>query len=108
VRELLANRDPGRFDALYGALPADIRKTVEALSPVCSAARVLAPVEIATAPQDKYFPVAESLALATNPQVRVTVTSILAHATPRVDPRSLAGLVRLDRFFVRSLLAAGG
>jgi pimeloyl-ACP methyl ester carboxylesterase len=106
VRELLANRDAGRFDALYEALPAGIRETVESLSPVCSAERVLAPVEIATAPQDRYFPVAESLALAARPQVRVTITSMLAHATPRLDPRNLAGLARLDRFFVRSLLAA--
>jgi acetyl esterase/lipase len=106
VRRLLANRDPDRFDALYDELPAAIRETVESLSPVCSAARVLAPVEIATAPQDRYFPVAESLALAAIPQVRITVTSMLAHATPRLDSRSLTGLVRLDRFFVRSLIAA--
>ena len=105
VRALLANRDPERFDALYSALPHAIRETVEALSPVRCAPRVLAPVEIATAPQDKYFPVDESLALADLPRVRVTVTSVLAHATPRLDPRNLAGLVRLDRLFVRTLLA---
>jgi pimeloyl-ACP methyl ester carboxylesterase len=107
VRNLLANRDASRFDELFGALSPAIRATVEALSPVCSAERIQAPVEIVTAPQDRYFPVAESLALAGVPNVRVTVSSTLAHAEPRIDPRALAGLARLDRFFVRSLLAAG-
>jgi pimeloyl-ACP methyl ester carboxylesterase len=107
VRNLLANRDASRFDQLYAALPETIRTTVDALSPVCSAERIQAPVEIVTAPQDRYFPVAESLALAGVPNVRVTVSSTLAHATPRIDPRALAGLVHLDQFFVRSLLAAG-
>ena len=106
VRALLANRDPERFDALYSALPHAIRETVEALSPVHCAPRVLARVEIATAPEDKYFPVAESLALAALSRGRVTVTSGLAHATPRLDPRNLVDLVRLDRFFVRTLVAA--
>jgi pimeloyl-ACP methyl ester carboxylesterase len=107
VRNLLASRDASRFDELYAALPETIRTTVDALSPVCSATRIQAPVEIVTAPQDRYFPVAESLVLESVPNIRVTVSSTLAHATPRIDPRALAGLVHLDRFFVRSLLAAG-
>jgi pimeloyl-ACP methyl ester carboxylesterase len=107
VTALLANRDPGRFDELYAALPREIRETVAALSPVRSGASLRAPVELATAPQDKYFPVAESLALAAAaPQVRITVTTTLSHATPKLDPRSLAGLARLDGFFVRALAAA--
>ena len=66
-----------------------------------------APVEIVTAPRDRYFPVAESRALvAASPRVRLTVTSLLAHATPRLDPRYLAELGRLNGFFVRSLHAA--
>ena len=52
--------------------------------------------KIATAPEDKYFPVAESLALAALSRGRVTVTSGLAHATPRLDPRNLVDLVGLD------------
>jgi alpha-beta hydrolase superfamily lysophospholipase len=106
IRNLLANRGAARFDELFGALPDEIRATVRSLSPVCSAAGITAPVEIATAPEDRYFPVDESLALAVNPRVRLTVTPMLAHARPRLDPRDLSGLVRLDRFFVRSLLAA--
>jgi pimeloyl-ACP methyl ester carboxylesterase len=107
VRNLLANRDASRFDELYAALPVAIRRTVDELSPVSSAARIQAPVELVTAPQDRYFPVAESLVLASVPNIRVTISSTLAHATPRIDPRALVGLVHLDRFFVRSLLAAG-
>lgn len=105
---LLSNRDPARFDELYDALPDEIRSTVEALSPVTVASRLQAPVEIATAPRDRYFPVAESRALAAaSPNVRLTVTSLLAHATPQLSPRYLAELGRLNGFFVRSLAAVG-
>ena len=102
---LLSNRDPGRFDELYADLPAAIRSTVVDLSPLRSAARLPARVEIATAPRDRYFPVAESNALvAASPNVRLTVTSLLAHATPRLSPRYLAELGHLNGFFVRSSL----
>jgi hypothetical protein len=103
VRELLANRDPDRFDELVAALPPEVRATIDALSPVCVASRIRACVEIATAPRDAYFPVAESLAIADMTQARVTVTTALQHARPRLDVRTLAGLARLDAFFVRSL-----
>ncbi len=104
---LLSNRDPARFDELYAGLPAVIRSTVEALSPLHAAPRLRAPVEIATAPRDTYFPVAESRALvAASPYIRLTVTSLLAHATPRLSPRYLTELGRLNGFFVRALAAA--
>ena len=104
---LLSNRDPARFDDLYAALPTEIRSTVVALSPLNAAPRLRAPVEIATAPRDRYFPVAESRALvAASPYVRLTVTSPLAHATPRLSPRYLAELGQLNGFFVRSLSRA--
>ena len=107
VFALLTNRDPNRFDDLYAALPEHVRTTVTALSPVHAATGLRAPVEIVTAPRDRYFPVAESRALvAATPRARLTVTSLLAHATPRLDPRYLAELGRLDGFFVRALLAA--
>lgn len=107
VLALLTNRDPTRFDSLYGALPAHVKATVTALSPLHAAPRLHAPVEIVTAPRDRYFPIAESRALvAAAPRARLTVTSLLAHATPRLDPRYLAELGRLDGFFVRALLAA--
>ncbi len=101
---LLTNRDTARFDELYDALPAQIKSTAGDLSPLQVAPRLHAPVEIATAPRDKYFPVAESRALvAASPHVRLTVTSLLAHATPRLSPRYLAELGRLNGFFVRAL-----
>ena len=105
AQALLLNRDPSRFADLYAALPADVRRVVAMLSPLRSAARLTAPVEIATAPRDKYFPLAESLALQRDaPHVRITVTSALAHATPRM--RNVVAFARLESFFARSLSAA--
>ena len=105
--ELLSNRDPKRFGELYAALPEHIRSTAADLSPLAHATRLRAPVEIATAPRDRYFPVDESRALvAASPRVRLTVTSLLAHATPRLSVRYLAELGRLNAFFVRALEAA--
>ena len=108
IEALLANRAPEHFDPLFAHLPRDVREAAAALSPVHSIGQVLAPVEIATAPRDRYFPVAESRALAAlNPNVRVTVSSALAHAIPRLDGASLAGLYRFHQFLGRSLRAAG-
>jgi acetyl esterase/lipase len=105
--DLLANRDPNRFDSLYAALPDHVRDAVVSLSPIHAVQRLRAPVEIATAPQDTYFPVAESQALAdASPYVRLTVTSLLAHATPRFDVRNVAELHKLYAFFTRSFRAA--
>jgi pimeloyl-ACP methyl ester carboxylesterase len=107
VQALLLNRDPSRFADLYAALPADVRRVAAMLSPLRSAARLMAPVEIATAPRDTYFPVAESLALRRDaPHVRITVTSALAHATPRMRLGDLVAFARLEGFFARSLTAA--
>lgn len=104
---LLANTDPARFDCLYEALPDDVRSAAVSLSPIRVATHLRAPVEIATAPNDKYFPLAEAHALArTSPYVRLTVTSLLAHAAPKLSPRYLAELRRLDAFFLRSFRAA--
>jgi pimeloyl-ACP methyl ester carboxylesterase len=105
--DLLANSDPTRFDDLYEALPVHVRSAAVSLSPIHVARQLHAPVEIATAPQDRYFPIAEAQALAAaSPHVRLTVTSLLAHATPRLSARYLAELRRLDSFFLRSFRAA--
>jgi pimeloyl-ACP methyl ester carboxylesterase len=111
TQELLLNRDPSRFAELYAALPDDLRQVVRSLSPLRSAASLAAPVEIATAPRDKYFPVAESLALQREAaNVRITVSSALEHATPRMSLRDVGALVQLHGFFARSLdaVSAGG
>lgn len=105
--DLLANTDPARFDRLYEALPVHVRSAALSLSPIHVARHLHAPVEIATAPHDRYFPIAEAQALAAaSPHVRLTITSLLAHATPRLSARYLAELRRLDAFFVRAFTAA--
>jgi acetyl esterase/lipase len=104
VYDLLANTDAARFDELYEALPIDIHRAIASLSPIHAAHRIRARVEIATAPRDAYFPLSQARALAAaSPQVRLTVTSLLAHATPRLSTRYVAELRRLDAFFVRAL-----
>ena len=105
VVALLANRDPRRFDRLYRALPPPIRAAHRRLSPVLGAARLRAPVELASAPEDEYFPVAESRELAERApgRVRVTVTSTLDHAIPDLSAGDIADLFRFDAFAVRVL-----
>jgi len=65
-------------------------------------------IVIASAPHDKYFPPAESRALAARaPHVRLTITTTLQHAVPHVSGDELVGLLRFDGFLVRVLHAAG-
>ena len=102
VVALLLNRDPRRFDELYAALPPSIRAAHRRLSPLAAADALRAPVELASAPRDKYFPVAESRELARRaPDARVTVTSTLEHAIP--EPGDVPDLLRFDAFVVRTL-----
>jgi dienelactone hydrolase len=107
VAHLLINRDPRRFDELYAALPAEIRSDHLRLSPITRIDRVQAPVELASAPRDKYFPLAESRALAARaPDARLTVTTTLDHAIP--EPGDIPDLIRFDAFVVRVLQRATG
>ncbi|HXG77174.1 MAG TPA: hypothetical protein VNJ53_11430, partial [Gaiellaceae bacterium] len=104
VLDLLANRDPERFEALYARLPEDVRRRIDGLSPIHAAARIEAPVELASAPRDKYFPLAHSRALAAAvPRGRLTVTRTLDHAIPAADLDDLRDLGRFYGFLVRSL-----
>lgn len=104
VLALLLNRDPGRFDRLYGRLPHATRIGIRRLSPIVAARRLRAPVAVASAPHDKYFPVAESRALArAAPDVDVTVTRSLSHAIPEPSLRAVVDLFRFDGFVVRAL-----
>jgi pimeloyl-ACP methyl ester carboxylesterase len=107
--ELLLNRDPLRFDELYARLSPELRETVARLSPLRTAEELAAPVELATAPEDEYFPPAESRALVQRaPDARLTVTRALAHAEPEPTPRLLRDFLRFNGFAVRTLRAAGG
>lgn len=107
VVRLLLNRDPGRFDRLYAALPAPVRTGVGRLSPLPVADDIRARVELASAPRDRYFPLTESEALVrAAPDARLTVTGTLEHAVPRASLRGIVDLARLDGFAVRVLRAA--
>jgi pimeloyl-ACP methyl ester carboxylesterase len=104
VLELLLNREPARFDELYAALPRPLRAANARLSPLTVAARLRVPVELASPPEDKYFPLGESRELARLlPDARVTVTSTLEHAVPDASFTGIADLARFDAFAVRVL-----
>jgi pimeloyl-ACP methyl ester carboxylesterase len=106
VVELLANRDPARFGQLFAALPPELRASILRLSPLRGASELRAPVEIASAPHDKYFPLAETWALARaarHSHVSLTVTSTLHHAVPSFSLSDIADLFRFDGWAVRSL-----
>ena len=103
VPPLLANQDAGRFDMLYDDLQPTTRTLVEELSPLTRIGDVLAPVELASDPNDTFFPVDESRALAeAGRDVRLTVTSALLHVCPRPRP----GIVRIAGVLERTLRRA--
>lgn len=106
---LLGNRDPGRFDELYAALPTDLQAGIARLSPLERAAALRAPVELVIGSVDKYLPPGESSALAaaaTGTRVRLTVTSAVSHADPRLRLREPGGVLRFDGWAVRTIAAA--
>jgi putative flippase GtrA/pimeloyl-ACP methyl ester carboxylesterase len=108
VDELLANRDPQRFDALRAALPIEIDAVLEQLSPLRVADRLEVSVELVSAADDGYFPLAEAEKLAAAlPHARLTVTSLLDHVRLRPSAR-VRDLVRFTRFTARSFGAAVG
>jgi dienelactone hydrolase len=103
VSPLLANRDPRGFDALYDALQVTTRTLVAELSPLTRIGDVVAPVELASDPDDTFFPVEESRALAeAGRDVRLTVTQALLHVCPRPRP----GIVRVAGVLERTLRRA--
>jgi pimeloyl-ACP methyl ester carboxylesterase len=105
VVELLANEDPERFDGLYEALPSEIRERMERLSPLAGDEQITAPVELASGPEDKYFPVSESFALGSiAADYRVTVTEAIDHS--EFSFSDTLAFARFDGFVVRSLREA--
>ncbi|MDP8950654.1 MAG: alpha/beta hydrolase [Actinomycetota bacterium] len=107
VVELLANRDPERFDELYEVLPEEVRGGLDELSPLAEGGRIDAPVELVSGPQDKYFPISESYAVATiAPKHRVTVTEALDHSELSFSIRDIPAFLRMNGFAVRSLREA--
>lgn len=107
VVRLLANKDPRRVDSLYRDLPDGVRSDLERLSPLAGEGGISAPIELATAPRDEYFPPSESFAIARiAPDHRVTVTGALEHAEPGFEVRELPAFASLNGFVVRSLREA--
>jgi pimeloyl-ACP methyl ester carboxylesterase len=107
VAELLANKDPERFDDLYAGLPERVRTKIEELSPLAGDGRLSMPVELISGPQDKYFPLSETHAVVRiAPQARVTVSEALDHAELDFSVRDLQALLLIDGFVVRSLSKA--
>jgi pimeloyl-ACP methyl ester carboxylesterase len=104
---LLGNRDSAQFGQLYDAVPTSVHALVEALSPIRTAPRVTAPVEIVAPPTDAYFPPGEARALAAAlPAGRLTVTPTLDHTRPTLSRETFAGFRAFDGFVVRGLRAA--
>jgi pimeloyl-ACP methyl ester carboxylesterase len=102
VVELLANTDPERFDERYEALSPKIRMKMEKLSPLARDGQIAAPVELASGPRDKYFPVSESFAVQRiAADHRVTVSEAIDHS--EVNFSNIPAFARLDSFVVRSL-----
>src|SRR5215213_3829677 len=107
VVRLLANRDPKRFDALYAALPDQVRHDLEELSPLAGTGRIRVPVELAAGPHDKYFPPSQSYGLVRiAPERRVTLTGALDHAKLNFSPEDIPAFATFDAFVVRSLRTA--
>lgn len=101
---LLLNRDPRHFETLYPRLPQSLRRDVGLLSPLVRARRLDVPVELASSPHDDYFPPEESRSLERRSErVRVTVTSALDHALPRLTPSAIGDFATFDAFVVRFL-----
>ena len=109
VAALLANTDPGRYDALRAALPEETRIALDRLSPAQVVGQVQAPIELASAPDDGYFPLEEAEALAAvAPDARLTVSSLLDHVRLRPSLRDVRDVIRFYRFTARSLAAVAG
>ncbi|MEZ5099148.1 MAG: hypothetical protein R3C15_04975 [Thermoleophilia bacterium] len=104
VVALLRNDDPRRYDRLYAALPPEIRSTVERLSPLEGASRLRAPVEIATAADDPYVPLAQARALErASDAVRVTVADAFSSTGGAPSLDDAGAFFAIDGLIVRAL-----
>lgn len=108
VLRLLANTHPTIFDGLYAELPEAVRDRIEHLSPLIGVSQLRVPIELVTAPKDKYFPVAESEAIVrAAPRANLTVTQASGtHVIPTPSLTHPIALLQFDGFAVRALKAA--
>lgn len=101
----LRNDDPRRFDELYAAAPPELREPIERLSPVRAAERLTMRVELVSAPDDRYFPPAQTRLLADRaPDARLTLSRVLDHADLEIPWRDPVDVLRFNRFVVRTLV----
>lgn len=103
---LLDNRDPARFDALFGALPATVRESFVAVSPARVAGSIRVPVLALHDDGDPASPPAESRLLveAVGGRARLTEVGLLDHVRPEgALPGQLGDGLRLARFGARLL-----
>lgn len=104
VPAVLANRDPDAFDDLFAGLAPATRALVEALSPAARIGDVEAPIELLADPDDRFFPLEESLALArAGRDARLTITPALTHVCPTLRPDLVRVAAALDRALRHSL-----
>ncbi len=104
VVDLLVNDDPEAYDALYAALPASIRTTIELLSPVTNARRLQSRVELAAAANDPNVPLAQAESLErAAPDVRVTVSDAFSSTAARPSLGGPGDFLRIDALLVRAL-----
>ncbi len=107
VADLLANKDPRRFDELYAGLPKRVRANLEELSPLAGDERVNVPVELISGPHDKYFPLSETYAIGRiAPRAHITVSGALDHVEPVPSTRDIPAFLRVNGFVVRTLREA--
>jgi putative flippase GtrA/acetyl esterase/lipase len=84
--------------------PGEVENAFARLSPIRIVDRLDVPIELASAADDGYFPLAEVQALAAAaPRARLTITSLLDHVRLRPALRDVPDLARFCRFTARSL-----
>ncbi|MCW2960724.1 MAG: hypothetical protein JWM90_1111 [Thermoleophilia bacterium] len=110
VLALLRATTADQFDMRYPAMPEQVRDDMDRLSPLRVARDLDVPIELASAPDDKYFPLSESRRLvAVAPSARLTVTTTLEHAIPSASLADIGDLAAFDAYVVRVLrIAADG
>lgn len=107
VERLLANRDPAHYARLASELPATATEALASLSPLNVADRVTAPVELVSATDDGYFPLAEAETLAAAlPDARLTVTALLDHVRLQPSTRDIRDIARFWSLTARTLAPA--
>jgi pimeloyl-ACP methyl ester carboxylesterase len=113
VYDLLANRDPTRFNLLAGRLPGPLTDRLAALSPVRSVGRVVVPVLALHARTDQASPPTESRALIDalkgRVMTRLAIVGDLSHVTPTLSIlRDLRDALRVADFASTAMRAQEG